>query len=86
MKETVKRLAIKFGKKVGGAVMSAIAMLIGELVIGTVAKGFKSFKAARLTAKTGACESDDEAAINNENEIVFPLNLEEELPAETEEN
>lgn len=51
MKQTIKKMAIKFGKKVCGAIVSSVAMLIGECILSLITKGTKSFKAKRELMK-----------------------------------
>ena len=51
MKATIKKLAIKVGKKLLAAVVAAVELMIGEFILGLFGKGFNKFKAAKLAKK-----------------------------------
>lgn len=80
MRETMTRMAIKFGKKVWGALVSAVAMLIGECILGLFTKGFNKFRVNRELRKQETITAEEvtvETTVIPEPEIPDP-----EQPAE----
>lgn len=59
MKQAIKKIAIEFIKQIGGTIYPALAMLIGELIIGAVTKRFVSFKTARINKKKQSDRNKD---------------------------
>lgn len=57
MKQTIKKLVITFGKKVWAALLSAVAMLIGETILSFFSKGFTKFRANRKARKADTTET-----------------------------
>lgn len=69
MKNTIKTLAIRLGKEIRDALISALAMFIGKLVIGGFTKGFNKFQSSRLTKKQQAeAKADVEETEHTESE------------------
>lgn len=58
MKQTIKNLAITFGKKIWAALVSAVAMLIGETILSLFGKGLTKFRANREARKANPIDVD----------------------------
>lgn len=80
MKQTIKTLVITLGKKVWAALLSAVAMLIGETILSFFSKGFTKFRANREARKVDTTETT--ATEQSEAEITEDV-IPEELNADT---
>lgn len=66
MKQTIKKLAVKFGKKIVAAMWSALAMLIGEFIIGLFGKGIAKFKTVRVAKKESPVDAANAGSTEDE--------------------